>query len=62
MLGFDGLGVFLAYTLSIGAALLCVIYGIKNWNTPPDNVVSLEIDEEEKWEQHELDNDGEVKK
>ena len=50
MLGFDGLGVFLAYTLSIAAALVCVVYGIKNWNTPADEEVSREVDEEIKWE------------
>ena len=50
MLGFDGLGVFLAYTLSIGAALVCVVYGIKNWNTPADDVVNREVDEEIRWE------------
>lgn len=62
MLGLDGPGVFLAYTLSIAAALLCAVYGIKNWNTPPEDVVRSEIDEEIRWEQHEPDNDGEVKK
>ncbi len=62
MLGLSGLGVFLAYTLSIAAALLCVVYGIKNWNTPSDDVVNSEIAEEMKWEQHEPDNNGEVKK
>ena len=62
MLGLSGLGVFLAYTLSIAAALLCVVYGVKNWNVPADDVVAREIDEENRWEQHEPDNDGEVKK
>jgi len=50
MLGFEGAGVLLAYVLSISAALVCVIYGIKNWNIPGDEVVKKEIDEEIKWE------------
>lgn len=32
MLGLSEPGVILAYLLSIGSALLCVIYGAKNWN------------------------------
>ncbi|NLV67573.1 MAG: hypothetical protein GXY14_07840 [Spirochaetes bacterium] len=59
MLGLSGIGVLLAYTLSIGAALLCVVYGVKNWNVPADDVVSREVAEEKTWEQHEPDNDGE---
>lgn len=62
MLGLSGLGVFLAYTLSIAAALLCVVYGIKNWNVPADDVVSREIDEEIKWEKNDPDANGEVRK
>lgn len=61
MLGLSGFGVFLAYTLSIAAAILCVVYGIKNWNIPADEIVSREIDEEIKWESHEPDNNGEVR-
>jgi len=50
MLGFEGAGVLLAYVLSISAALLCVVYGVKNWNVPSDEVVKREIDEEIQWE------------
>ena len=32
MLGFQDKWVLLAYLLSIGSSLLCVIYGIVNWN------------------------------
>ncbi len=32
MLGLSEPGVVLAYLLSIGSALLCVIYGAINWN------------------------------
>ena len=57
MLGFDGMGVFLAYTLSIAAAVMCVVYGVKNWNTPADDVVNREIDEEVKWEATDPENE-----
>ena len=50
MLGFDGIGVFLAYTLSIAAGIVCVMYGIKNWNSPTENIVSHELDEENRSE------------
>lgn len=32
MLGLPDASIWLAYVLSIGGALLCVIYGIVNWN------------------------------
>lgn len=32
MFGLTDPGVLLAYLLCIGSALLCVIYGAKNWN------------------------------
>ncbi|ACV69130.1 symporter small accessory protein [Desulfohalobium retbaense] len=32
MLGLGSLGCALAFWLSIGAALLCVVYGVRNWN------------------------------
>ncbi len=32
MLGFAGVSVFLAYLLSIIAAVLCIVYGIIMWN------------------------------
>ena len=32
MLGLDDPGVILAYLLSIGGAVLCVVYGVLNWN------------------------------
>jgi hypothetical protein len=58
MLGFEGAGVLLAYVLSISAALVCVVYGIKNWNTPGDEVVNSEIEEEIKWEQNDPEDEG----
>lgn len=32
MLGLTDPGIILAYALSIGGAVLCVVYGIINWN------------------------------
>ena len=58
MLGFEGAGVLLAYVLSICAALLCVVYGIKNWNIPGDDVVNMEIDEEIQWEKNDPEDEG----
>lgn len=57
MLGFEGIGVFLAYTLSIAAAIVCVMYGIKNWNSPAEDVVSHEVDEEIRWESTDPENE-----
>jgi len=58
MLGFEGAGVLLAYVLSIAAALVCVVYGIKNWNIPGEDVVNKEIEEEIKWEQTDPEVEG----
>ncbi len=58
MLGFEGAGVLLAYVLSIAAAFVCVVYGIKNWNIPGDDVVNKEIEEEIKWEQTDPEVEG----
>ena len=58
MLGFEGLGVFLAYVMSVSAALVCVVYGIKNWNIPGDEDVNSEIDEEIKWEKTDPEDEG----
>jgi len=49
MWGMEGRGVFLAYIGSILSALLCIVYGIINWNKPKDGEVK-EIEEEVKWE------------
>lgn len=58
MLGLESAGVFFAYTLSIGAALVCVVYGVKNWNVPGDDVVNREIDEEINWEKNDPEDEG----
>jgi len=36
MLGLPDASIWLAYLLSIGGAVLCVVYGIVNWNKNGD--------------------------
>lgn len=50
MFGIDGFGVWTAYLLCILSALLCVVYGVINWNNPKESEAGREIDEEIKWE------------
>lgn len=52
MLGLADFQIFLAYILCILSALLCIVYGIKNWNKGQENEVD-EINEELKWEEKE---------
>ncbi len=59
MLGLGDWGVSLAYLLSLGATLLCIVYGYINWNKPSQEEENREIAEEEAWEQEEIE--GEVK-
>jgi hypothetical protein len=58
-LGLQSFGAFLAYVSCFLATLLCVIYGIINWNKPKEDE-ALEIQEEIEWEKHdpELSNGG----
>jgi hypothetical protein len=53
MLGFSDAGALLAYLLTIGAALLCIVYGILNWNKPSQEEERKEIKEETEWEKRE---------
>ena len=46
MLGFESPGIVLAYLLTLAAALLCVVYGMINWNKPEVGEVDREINEE----------------
>jgi hypothetical protein len=55
MLGFQDIGAFLAYALTVVAALLCVVYGIVNWNRPAPDEEAKEIDEELAWEKRDPD-------
>ena len=59
MLGLGDFGVSLAYLLSLGATLLCIVYGYINWNKPKQEEEDREIAEEEAWEQEEIE--GEAK-
>jgi hypothetical protein len=49
MLGFAEFWAFMGYLCTILAALLCVIYGIANWDKPKADDAK-EIEEEIKWE------------
>lgn len=51
MFGFGDVWVFLGYLLTIGSMLLCVVYGIRNWNRNRENIQE-EIREEAVWEEH----------
>ena len=59
MLGLGDWGVSLAYLLTLGATMLCVIYGYLNWNKPGQEEENREIAEEEAWEGEEVQ--GEAK-
>lgn len=37
MLGLPDTSIWLAYILSIGSAVLCIVYGIINWNRNNEN-------------------------
>lgn len=52
VLGIQDSGVWLAYVLSLGSAVLCVVYGIANWNKGEEPVKKEDVDwaKEEKTE------------
>ncbi len=52
MLGLQDNSIFFAYILSIASALICVLYGILNWNRGADNEAD-EIRSEQEWENEE---------
>ena len=49
MLGIDDVFVALAYTLSVGSTILCVVYSWRNWHRGDDSV----HDEDVRWAQTE---------
>ena len=49
MLGFAEFWAFMGYLCTILATLLCVVYGLVNWNKPKADI-SKEVEEEIKWE------------
>lgn len=53
MLGLEDPWIIAAYLGSIGATLLCVVYGALNWNKGAENE-AVEIAEEERWEAEKL--------
>ena len=48
-LGLSDFGIILAYVLCILSTLLCVVYGIVNWNKGGEDE-SVQIKEESEWE------------
>lgn len=60
MLGLSGIGVVLAYVLTILSMALCVVYGIVNWNKPNENEEKTEIVEEANWEKKDPELGGEA--
>lgn len=52
MLGIKDPWIIAAYLLSVGSAILCVVYGLLNWNKGNENEAS-EISEEANWEKEE---------
>jgi hypothetical protein len=52
MLGIDDPWIWGVYLLCILSALLCLIYGVVNWNREGDQE-ALEVKEEEAWEKSE---------
>ena len=59
MLGFGDFSVFAAYLLCILSAILCVVYGIINWNRGGE-VSPEEAAEEARWEAEERKIDDEL--
>lgn len=55
-LGLSDFGIISAYVLCILSTLLCVVYGIVNWNKGGEDE-SVQITEESEWEskQNEID-------
>lgn len=44
MLGIESPGVWVAYLLSMGGAVLCVVYGIVNWNKGEEPMQKEDVD------------------
>ncbi len=53
MFGISDVGIWLAYLLCIISALLCLVYGIINWNKGEND--EAELAKEAKWEKEELE-------
>ena len=59
MIGIPDPSVLLAYLLVPGCTLLCVVYGIVNWNKEGE-ITEEEIIEEKTWLKEELEIDRDV--
>ncbi len=51
MLGLEGVAVPLGFILTIASTILCIFYGVKNWNT--GFITKKEIEIEKTWKQEE---------
>lgn len=49
MLGLDGIAVPLGFILTIFSTLLCIVYGIRNWNT--GYITEEELQQEKQWQE-----------
>lgn len=52
MLGIPDFWIWSAYILCIASAVLCVVYGLRNWNKGGDDELQ-QVQEESKWEEAE---------
>jgi len=58
---FGDFWVTLAYLLTIGSVVLCVVYGVINWNKPKEDL-GHEVREEAEWEKRDPElNEGDAK-
>ena len=55
MLGFGDFTVFLGYTLTILSTILCIVYGVINWNKDGDPEELLQMEQQWEKEEHEID-------
>ncbi len=51
MLGLEGIGVPMGFVLTIMSTILCIVYGVKNWNK--GYITEEELIQEKKWKEEE---------
>jgi hypothetical protein len=49
MIGITDPWILLAYLLCVASAIICIVYGVKNWNKGAENE-PIEIEEEQQWQ------------
>ena len=59
VLGIPDPSIWIAYLILIGLTLLCVVYGIINWNKEGD-ISDEEVKEEKQWNKEEIEIEEEV--